>query len=116
MKAALAVGFAVVIGALVAWRLMRSPARSENTYRMLREQALAVEADKIGIVPTQGRAWGAVMDFWVSDTTVSVVAFADGSASIYLGNGGGFLGGQGHETIRAAAKNLVEAATRALPA
>jgi len=41
----------------------------------------------------------------------TVAAYADGTASIYLSNGGGFLGGgQAHESIRKAAIQTVEIA------
>jgi hypothetical protein len=38
----------------------------------------------------------------------TVVAFADGSASIYLSTGGGHIGGVAHENVRKAAKALVD--------
>lgn len=40
----------------------------------------------------------------------TVLAVADGNASIYLSSGGGFLGGVGHESIRKAAKAMVSTA------
>ena len=46
----------------------------------------------------------------VGDATATIVAVSDGSASIYLSNGGGYLGGGGHESIRNAASKMVEAA------
>jgi hypothetical protein len=52
------------------------------------------------------------MDFHVDHGTVTVVACSDGSASLYLSSGGGFLGGSEHyPTIREAALHAVAVAT-----
>lgn len=90
-------------------------ATPENPYPRLREQALTVEASNVGIEPVEGSAWGVIMDLRVDDITVSVVSFADGTASVYLSSGGGFIGGHQHEAIRAVAKTFVDAASAALP-
>jgi len=50
------------------------------------------------------------MDWGVTSGTATVVAFSDGSASIYLSSGGGYLGGNGHEAVRKAAQNMVAVA------
>ena len=56
-----------------------------------------------------------VMDWHLSSGLASVVAVFDGSASIYLGNGGGFIGGAQKSTaVRAAAVNAVKVAGLAL--
>jgi len=47
------------------------------------------------------------MDWGLSSATATVVALSDGSASVYLSNGGGFIGGQGQESINKAAKKTV---------
>jgi hypothetical protein len=117
---AAAVGLAVLAALAVASRFMTrtdspSEAPSENPYARLREQALTVEASKVGLEPVEGSAWGVIMDLHVGDATATVVSFADGTASIYLSNGGGFIGGHQHEQIRGAAKTFVDAATAALP-
>jgi len=52
------------------------------------------------------------MDWGIPAGTATVVALADGTASVYLSSGGGFLGGgQSHEAIRNAANQMVGAAT-----
>lgn len=120
MWLALAVGIAVLAALVIAPRFLK-PATpepnvpSENPYGRLRGQALTVDASKVGIEPVEGRAWGAIMDLHVGDATATVVSFADGTASIYLSTGAGFIGGHQHETIRAAATTFVDAATAALP-
>ncbi len=56
------------------------------------------------------------MDWGLERGTATVVAIADGTASVYLSSGGGFLGGgQSHESIRAAAKKIVEIADEVQP-
>jgi hypothetical protein len=56
-----------------------------------------------------------VMDWYLTSSRASVVAVFDGSASIYLGNGGGFLGGaQESIAIRTAAVQAVKVAELAL--
>jgi len=59
-----------------------------------------------------GKPFVVLMDWPVSSqATATVAAFADGTASIYLSNGGGFLGGgQAHESIRNSAVNTLEIA------
>jgi hypothetical protein len=65
----------------------------------------------IAVPSTPNEPWGVVMDWGVPAGTATVVALADGSASIYLSSGGGFLGGgQSHESIRNAAKQTIEVA------
>ena len=56
------------------------------------------------------------MDWGIPAGSATVVAMADGNASVYLSGGGGFIGGsQSHETIRAAAKKTVEIAEEVQP-
>ncbi|MGA7522159.1 MAG: hypothetical protein WBW84_06735 [Acidobacteriaceae bacterium] len=53
-----------------------------------------------------------LMDFHVDHGTVTVVACTDGSASLYLSSGGGFLGGSQHyPAIREAALHAIALAT-----
>ena len=59
---------------------------------------------------TPTEPWGVIMDWGVASGPVSIVAVADGSASIYISNGGGYLGGYAHESIRNAARDMVKLA------
>jgi hypothetical protein len=54
--------------------------------------------------------WGVLMDWGVTKGTASVVAMSDGSASVYLSSGGGFIGGGGQKPIHNAALKAVEIA------
>jgi hypothetical protein len=91
-----------------------APKPDGNPYQGLRAQALEVDPSKIGIDPSGADAWGVIMDMGTPGGTATVVAFADGSASIYLSNGGGFIGGEGNQ-IEAAARAFVSAAAAVLP-
>ncbi|HYL15649.1 MAG TPA: hypothetical protein VEV41_21625 [Terriglobales bacterium] len=60
--------------------------------------------------------YAVLMDWGIDAGTATVAAFADGTASVYLSSGGGFLGGgQSHESIRNAAKKTIEIAGELQP-
>jgi hypothetical protein len=110
----------LVIGIVLAlgWfsrRSVSAQSSAKNPYLGLREQALHFSREKVGIpAPTnKADAWGVLMDWGVQSGTATVVAMADGSASIYLSSGGGSIGGIGKEPIREAAKRAVAAAVQA---
>lgn len=94
-----------------------SPAPDNDTYLGLRNLALQTDRAKIGLPPpTAANApWGAIMDWGMHSGTATVVAFSDGGASIYLSSGGGYLGGgQSHDAIQKAAREMVAAAAECL--
>ena len=72
----------------------------------MRQQALTSPREKLGIPPaaTPATPWGVVMDWGIVNGTATVLAFSDGSASVYLSSGGGYIGGQPKEAINKAAK------------
>jgi hypothetical protein len=88
-----------------------------NTYLGLRNQMLQASRAKLGLPATSKptEPWGVLMDWGVPKGTATVVAMSDGSASVYLSSGGGFLGGIGHENVRKAAQATVAAANEAQP-
>ncbi|HZZ39817.1 MAG TPA: hypothetical protein VFE06_11840 [Acidobacteriaceae bacterium] len=78
------------------------------TYAMLRRHALETRLPRIPPRAIQT----VIMDFHVDHGTATVVASVDGSASLYLSSGGGFLGGSQHyPSIRDAALHAVSLAT-----
>lgn len=85
-------------------------ARPSDVYLGLRNQVFQRSRVQIGIPPTSAPTvpWGVVMDWGLSENIATVLALSDGSASVYLSNGGGFIGGQSHESIQKAAKKTVE--------
>jgi hypothetical protein len=86
------------------------------TYLGLRERALRLSRAEIGFLPaaSETQPWGVVMDWGMDHGVATVVAFADGSASVYTSTGGGSIGGQTHEAIRNAAHEAVNEADRVL--
>jgi hypothetical protein len=91
---------------------------AKNPYLGLRNQILKLNREKIGLSapakPTE--PWAAVMDWGVMNGTATVVAIADGTASIYLSSGGGSIGGgQSHDSIRKAAQKMVSVAAEFQP-
>jgi hypothetical protein len=96
----------------------KSQRPNPEIYFGLRNLMLQGSRAKFGIPaasnPTQ--PYGVLMDWGIPTGSATVVALADGTASVYLSSGGGFLGGgQSHETVRAAAKRTVEIAEQVQP-
>jgi hypothetical protein len=104
----------VVVGvaAIRYWKRPRRKPRPE-LYAGLRENMLNVTREKIpGLTPLPpGDVWGAVMDWGLAGGTSTVIALSDGTASIYLSSGGGYLGGEGVRAIRDAAIAAVKEAS-----
>ena len=112
---------------LVAWWVYRRnraqkppdllPAQRKNRYPRLRALALRAKRGQTSM-PTPSsptEPWGVVMDWVVSAATATIVAFSDGSASVYFSSGGGLLGGQAYESIRHAARQAVAVAAEFQP-
>lgn len=112
--------FAVVVcmrWSLAARRQAVNKTAPADVYMGLRNQALHASRTALGLpIPSKPvEPWGAIMDWGVTNDTATVVAFSDGSASVYWSSGGGSIGGQSHESIRNAAKKMVAIATKAGP-
>jgi hypothetical protein len=102
--------------------VMRNTLKTEQAppaevYLGLRNQVFQRSRNQIGIPPTAAPTmpWGVVMDWGLSENTATVLALSDGSASVYFSNGGGFIGGQSHETVQKAAKRAVEISAEVQP-
>jgi len=105
----------IVVVVAVLWFFVRSRHNyrraDPKVYLGLRNLALQdPQVVKINADPAKpAQPYVVLMDWGVGRGTATVAAFADGTASIYLSSGGGFLGGgQSHESIRNAAKKMVE--------
>ena len=83
---------------------------NENPYAGLRTQALTLSAAEAGLIVADDQVWGAVMELSISAATATVVAFSDGTASIYLSSGGGFIGGGQQPAVNKASKEFVTSA------
>lgn len=113
MKTAIVI-ILLLAAAIGVYMLQRSRADvtsgGENPYEGLRGRALSASATEIGLTVGPNETWGVLMDLPISDATATVVAFADGTASIYLSSGGGFIGGGQRPLVRMAAQRFVDAA------
>ncbi|MBC5809343.1 MAG: hypothetical protein GIW95_00570 [Candidatus Eremiobacteraeota bacterium] len=86
-----------------------------GNYIGLRDQALRSARSDVPGAPL-GRPWGVVADLGLKGGTATIVALADGHASMYFSSGAGYIGGgQKHQRIRDAARIAVEAGIAALP-
>jgi len=104
----------IVVLVAVLWFFVRSRQNyrraDPKVYLGLRNLALQdPQVVKLNADPAKpAQPYVVLMDWGVGRGTATVAAFADGTASIYLSSGGGFLGGgQSHESIRNAAKKMV---------
>src|SRR2546425_13192247 len=73
-----------------------------GVYSGLRRQALIPNRIEIGIAAPEpdAPAWGTLMETGYDAVTVTLFALTDGTTSLYFSNGGGVIGGQGHEAVR----------------
>jgi hypothetical protein len=98
-------------------RAAQESGKSREAYLGLRDLAFTGSRAKFSLPATARptEPWGVVMDWGISNGTVTVTSMSDGSASIYLSSGGGSLGGIGQEAIRNAAKKAVSLAADVQP-
>jgi hypothetical protein len=74
-------------------------------YKGLRSQALALKADQVGVADG---TFGVLMETgYAEGVAVSLLALADGTASLYFSNGGGIIGAGQKERPAIAARSLV---------
>jgi hypothetical protein len=73
-----------------------------KAYQHLRSQALSVERASLRITePSPATSvWGLLMEMGVPNGSATLLALADGTASLDYSSGGGVLGGHSHETSR----------------
>jgi hypothetical protein len=88
------------------------PKADPAIYPTLRANAMQIRLPDVAA----GDAHAVLMDWRVANGMATVMAAADGTASLYLSSGGGYIGGgQGHASIREAALRAVQVATKLLP-
>jgi hypothetical protein len=78
----------------------------KEIYSRLRQFALTQKANSFSDSLAGKTVFGVVMDWNVGEGVASVVAFVDGSASLYFSSGGGVIGGKDHDAVRRAAMSL----------
>jgi hypothetical protein len=86
-------------------------------YLQLRDAITLVSPIEHGLLPTAElpRVWGTLVDVGLPAGPVTVVAIADGTTSLYLGNGGATVGVGELPHIRALAATLLRAVDAAVP-
>lgn len=80
----------------------------QDIYESLREQALTVIADELGLAKRANDPFGVLMETGYPNGTATLVAFGEGSASLYFSSGGGIIGGGRHASVREAALDFVD--------
>jgi len=80
----------------------------------LRRMMLTMSPKDAGITPTKEspRVYAILMDWPIDDLTATVFSASSGAASLYTTSTFGIIGGEGHKSVRTAAKRLVRAADR----
>ena len=70
--------------------------------KRLREKALNVTAQDLNLEPIEARphVWGVLMELGYPEAVATLVAFADGSTSLYISTGGGVIGAGEHKEVR----------------
>jgi hypothetical protein len=65
---------------------------------------LSASHSDLRLAPTEDLpdVWAALMEWQQAGTRISLAVVADGAASLYIGAGGGIIGGGEHERVRAA--------------
>ena len=84
--------------------------QQENPFEGLRDMALNVPPEQLGIEITEGetKVYGIVMDWDLGDGIATVSAYETGDASMYLSSGGGVIGGGQHENVRQAVSPYIQ--------
>jgi hypothetical protein len=95
---------ALLLGSTVAIAKEPMNYAPAETYTKLRGQALGVTAKTLGV---SGGVHGVLMETGYPEAVVTLVAMADGAASIYFSNGGGIIGAGEHEGPKVAALSLI---------
>jgi len=126
-KAIVAVVLVVAIGLWIAFRSLGWTTRSAGTSlpsqkdsadmgRELRRMMLTTSPQEFGAKPTKEfpRVYGILVDWPIDDQIATVFSSSTGAASLYTTFTFGIIGGEGHETVRTAAKALVGASDRYL--
>jgi hypothetical protein len=81
----------------------------------LRDRLLHISAKEAGVEPVRG-VWGVVMERGYAKGVATVIALADGTASLHLSNGSAVVGGKEYPPARLAARKLCEQAADSLAA
>jgi hypothetical protein len=89
-----------------------------SIYDGLRRQVFDLAPDVLGLDGDRlpGGVWGVVLELGLETSTVTVIALADGTTSLYTTGGFGIIGGGAHPQVVVANRKLREAVAARLDA
>ena len=92
----------------------KNEAPRQNIYPVMKERALQVSGQELQLAPSPElpNTFGILMEENIGGGGYLLIAFAEGSVSLYFSNGGGVIGAGGHETVLNAAKRWLSAAQK----
>lgn len=77
----------------------------------LRENVFSVKPEEIGLVRSPAaRVWGLVLETGYDEGAATLIAFRDGTTSLYFSSGGGVIGAGEHDTVRTASLEWLDSA------
>jgi len=87
-------------------------------YTQLRNAILNLDPEQFGLSSHNGtpQVWGMLMEMGLPEAAVTLVVVAEGTTSLYFGNGGGILGGGTHPSVAEASRACLAQALVDLPA
>lgn len=90
----------------------------ESVYDGLRRRVFELDPSELGISGDgqPGEVWGVVFELGLAAATVTLIALADGTTSLYTTGGFGILGGGAHPAVVVANRKLREAVAEQLQA
>jgi hypothetical protein len=89
-----------------------APYEQAEVYRGLRQQILEMQPEAIGVSADVDRPLAMLMEMGRPGAAVTLVAVADGTASLYFSNGGGMIGAGAYEPVQRAGANLLAEADK----
>jgi hypothetical protein len=91
----------------------RSDSAPDDMFSNLRQQALNVRPEEIGLPPSADTPiFGIMMDTGYDDVVATFLCFADRTVSLYLSSGGGVIGAGEHDSVWEAGQELLELTNR----
>lgn len=100
----------------VAVTTPRSPTDSSpgKQYSLLRNSAFKIKREEAGIPapPPDRPVWAVLMETGHPHVTETLALVIDGTSSVYVSDGGGVIGGHGHENVRKANAEFMQLANR----
>jgi len=80
-----------------------------DTNQAIRTHVLCAQPEELGITPA-GPTWGVLMEIGYFAGTATLIALADGTASLLFSTGGGIAANEGQHAAHRVARELVSAA------